>query len=220
MTQTRLNRLNGHVARETGVLAELGAPYSLGRTEAGTAFWGLLAGIFVGLFLGLAVAVAVSKVPVPFVKKDLVRTEVDDFRERLHNERWDPNAPLADRRRDSLPRGSAVAPIAVPPASAVTHLGVDPEDIDGPDESPEVVELDPYEYFIQTGAFESQAEADGMRSRIQGTGFNALVVNRMVSGRMRKVVRVGPLQGRSDAEQLKLDLDAAGCRCTLVRVER
>ncbi len=184
--------------------------------QSGSAFWGLLAGILVGLGIAFATAVFVSQVPTPFGNKELIRTAEDDRQEIAHNLRWNPNAPLAGRSSPALiPPPAAVA-------SAVTHLGVDPEDDteEGVDSVPGRPRPDPYDYWVQTSSYAGREDALAMRARVRSTGFSAQVVERFVNGGTKHFVRVGPLASREDAEDLKISLDGVGCVCTLVRVER
>ena len=79
---------------------------------------------------------------------------------------------------------------------------------------------DAYEYFVQVGAFRSQAEADAQRAKVAMLGWEARVSEREQNGRAVFRVRVGPFNKRSDAEQLKDKLDSASVDSNLVRVQR
>ena len=189
----------------------------MNKRQRGSAFWGLIVGILVGLLVGILTAVSVSKVPVPFVNKELMRTDINDFYERVRNEKWDPNAPLYSKggatKLPAIP--AAPQPAASVVVSAVISLDVDPDALTvGRDHG------DPYEYFIQAGAFDVSGEAEAMKAKILGAGYPSRIVERGVGAARKYAVRVGPIGARSEAEDLKLDMDSAGCRCSLVRVER
>ena len=79
---------------------------------------------------------------------------------------------------------------------------------------------DAFDYFVQVGAFRSQAEADAQRAKLAMLGWEARVSEREQNGRAVFRVRVGPFSKRSDAEQLKDKLDSASVDSNLVRVQR
>ena len=79
---------------------------------------------------------------------------------------------------------------------------------------------DAFDYFVQVGAFRSQAEADAQRAKVAMLGWEARVSEREQNGRAVFRVRVGPFSKRSDAEQLKDKLDSASVDSNLVRVQR
>ena len=79
---------------------------------------------------------------------------------------------------------------------------------------------DAFDYFVQVGAFRSQAEADAQRAKVAMLGWEARVSEREQNGRAVFRVRVGPFNKRSDAEQLKDTLDSASVDSNLVRVQR
>lgn len=177
--------------------------------QRGSVLFGLVLGVLVGLGAGMAVAVAVSRVPAPLAHTEQSRNEAQDRADRLRDRNWDPNAPLYGKTPARKFPGVVQPPVAMAAASAIVALE--------PDDAEEVEpEEDPYEYFVQAGDFGSEDPALDMLVRIRGTGVAAAVVKR----KGRYSVRIGPYSSREDAESLKLDMDAAGCRCALVRVEK
>ena len=66
------------------------------------------------------------------------------------------------------------------------------------------------------GGAGSEGAGLSMAAKVRSAGYVAKVVLR--AGRYH--VRVGPFATRAGAESLKDDLEAVGCDCTLVRVER
>lgn len=80
--------------------------------------------------------------------------------------------------------------------------------------------VDPFDYFVQAGAFRTQEDADAQRAKLAMLGWQARVSEREQSGRPVFRVRVGPFSKRDDAEQLKAKLAAAGVESALVRVNR
>ncbi|WP_312567242.1 SPOR domain-containing protein, partial [Diaphorobacter sp.] len=79
---------------------------------------------------------------------------------------------------------------------------------------------DPFEYFVQAGAFRTQQDADAQRAKLAMLGWEARVSEREQNGRTVFRVRVGPFGKRDDAESLKEKLDGAGVESALVRVQR
>lgn len=79
---------------------------------------------------------------------------------------------------------------------------------------------DTFDYFVQAGAFRTQADADAQRAKLTMLGWEARVSEREQNGRPVFRVRVGPFAKRDDAEQLKGKLDDAGIDTNLVRVQR
>ncbi len=79
---------------------------------------------------------------------------------------------------------------------------------------------DPFDYFVQAGAFRTQGDADAQRAKMAMLGWEARVSEREQNGRTVYRVRVGPFAKRDDAESLKDKLDGAGVESALVRVQR
>lgn len=79
---------------------------------------------------------------------------------------------------------------------------------------------DAFTYFLQTGAFGSQTDAEAQRAKLAMMGWEARVSEREQNGRTVFRVRVGPFGKRGDAEQLKERLDGSGVDSALVRVQR
>ena len=80
--------------------------------------------------------------------------------------------------------------------------------------------VDPFDYFVQAGAFRTQADADAQRAKLAMLGWEARVSEREQNGRAVFRVRIGPFTKRDDAEVLKEKLDGAGMESALVRVQR
>lgn len=79
---------------------------------------------------------------------------------------------------------------------------------------------DPFDYFVQAGAFRTQSDADAQRAKLAMLGWEARVSEREQNGRTVFRVRVGPFGKRDDAEQIKEKLDSAAVESALVRVQR
>lgn len=79
---------------------------------------------------------------------------------------------------------------------------------------------DPFQYFVQAGAFRTQGDGEAQRAKLAMMGWEAKVTEREVNGRVVYRVRVGPFAKRDDADGLKGKLDGAGIDAQIVRVQR
>lgn len=207
------------------------------KQQTGGTIVGFIVGVIVGLGAALAVAVYVTKVPVPFLNKGNGRGVDMDAAETQKNKNWDPNSPLYGKNpaRPAAPpavAASAPTPAAVasapapkpaaskPEAKAETKPGADPLGDLAVAKAAAKGNLDPFDYFVQAGAFRTQADADAQRAKLAMLGWEARVSEREQNGRAVFRVRVGPFTKRDDAEQLKEKLDGAGLESALVRVQR
>jgi cell division protein FtsN len=212
--------------------------------QRGGTLVGFIIGVLVGLGAALAVAVYVTKVPVPFLNKGQSRTVEQDAEEARKNKDWDPNAPLYGKNpakpaapaasAASAPASAQVAPAALPAAAASAPAARaelkpavtgDPRGdlakarAGAPATAPAAA-AEPFNYFVQVGAFRTPEDAESQRARLSLTGLEARVSEREQSGRMVYRVRVGPFDKREDADRAKEKLDASGVETVLVRVQR
>lgn len=79
---------------------------------------------------------------------------------------------------------------------------------------------DPFNYFIQAGAYRTQEDADQQRARLVLIGVQAKVTEREQAGRTVYRVRVGPFSKKDDADKVKDRLDNNSIETALVRVQR
>ncbi len=217
------------------------------RQRGGTIV-GFIFGLIVGLGVALAVVVYVMKVPVPFITKGGLRGPEQDAAEAEKNRNWNPNHMLAGKPAPARPAEPA-AP-AASEAVALTPSKVAEPKPDAKDAAKDAVAknakdkdaskpaasadplgdfakakastatAEPFEYFVQAGAFNTQPDADAQRAKLAMLGWEARVSEREQNGRAYFRVRVGPFAKRDDAEQLKDKLKGAGVESTLVRVQR
>lgn len=218
------------------------------KHQAGGTIIGFIVGVIVGLGAALAVAVYVTKVPVPFLNKGNGRGADLDAAESQKNKNWDPNAPLYGKNparpvtptpaatpapavagvaSAPAPGNVATAPLAPKPAAskpeaakAETKPGADPLGDLAVAKAAAKGNVDPFDYFVQAGAFRTQPDADAQRAKLAMLGWEARVSEREQNGRPVFRVRVGPFTKRDDAEQLKDKLVSAGVESALVRVQR
>ncbi|MEO7161096.1 MAG: SPOR domain-containing protein [Polaromonas sp.] len=79
---------------------------------------------------------------------------------------------------------------------------------------------DPFNYFIQAGAFRTPEDAEQQRARLLLLGMQARVTEREQAGRTVYRVRVGPFDNKDDADKVKDRLDNNSIETALVRVQR
>ena len=213
------------------------------KQQTGGTIIGFIVGVIVGLGAALAVAVYVTKVPVPFLNKGGTRGADMDAAESEKNRNWDPNSPLYGKNparpapppapvasapasapaasADARAAASAARPaVSKPEAKAESKPGADPLGDLAVAKAAARTDVDPFDYFVQAGAFRTQADADAQRAKLAMLGWEARVSEREQNGRTVFRVRVGPFAKRDDAEQLKEKLGGAGVESALVRVQR
>ena len=219
------------------------------KKQLGGTILGFILGVIVGLGAALAVAVYVTKVPVPFLNKGGARGADQDAAEAQKNKDWDPNSPLRGKSAAKPPAPAASAAGAEPAtpaaqpvataepkgaaASAPKAAASKPEKVEtgkptsadplgdlAKAKAAEAGSADPYDYFVQAGAFRTQADADAQRAKLAMMGWEARVTEREVNGRTVYRVRVGPFNKRDDADGLKAKLDGASVDAQIVRVQR
>ena len=219
------------------------------KKQLGGTILGFILGVIVGLGAALAVAVYVTKVPVPFLNKGAARGADQDAAEAQKNKDWDPNSPLRGKSAAKPPAPAASAAGAAPAtpaaqpvataepkgaaASAPKAAASKPEKVEtgkptsadplgdlAKAKAAEAGSADPYDYFVQAGAFRTQADADAQRAKLAMMGWEARVSEREQNGRPVFRVRVGPFAKRDDAAALKDKQDGTGVESALVRVQR
>ena len=213
------------------------------KTQRGGTLLGLIIGALIGLGAALAVAVYITKVPVPFMNKSQARNPDSDAAEAKKNKDWNPNAPLAGKNqpKPAVPPAAtgevssgvaipdpAVAPKAAASAPAKTAAvaakpAADPlgelakAKVEGLSSGPGV---DPFNYFIQAGAFRTPEDAEQQRAKLLLLGMQAKVTEREQAGRTVYRVRLGPFDKKEDADKAKERLDNNSIETALVRVQR
>lgn len=203
------------------------------KSQRGGFAMGLIVGLLIGLALALAVALYVTKVPVPFVNKVPQRTAEQDAAEQEKNRNWDPNAGLSHKPGARPPVASSAptaavptpAPAVAPPVAAATPASAarDPAAILAAREGAPVKPTpaaDPFNYFVQAGAFAKPEDAEQQRARLAMMGYEAKVTEREQSGRTIYRVRIGPFPAKDAADGAKDKLAAAGVDSALVRVQK
>ncbi len=206
-------------------------------------------GAVIGLGAALAVAVYITKVPVPFMNKGQSRSPDHDAAEAKKNRDWNPNAPLSGKNPAKpaaavepqpgdvtpkapplavlKPAGAASAPAdaaaktAKPSADPLGDLAKAKAATPAPAAAPAAITgADPFNYFVQVGAFRTPEDAEQQRAKISLMGLEAKVSEREQSGRTVFRVRLGPFEKKEDADKAKERLDGSGIETAMVRVQR
>ncbi len=208
---------------------------------------GFVVGLLVGLGIALAVAVYVTRVPIPFVDRNVSRNAGQDALEAERNKGWNPNKVLngdaaAPAPAPAVPPEAAGA-IVVPPADgkglppvlaagarpaadplgdlAQSKLGQAPATAAaGSAATPPAPGADPFTYFVQAGAFRTPQDAETQRAKLAMLGINAEVSEREQSGRTVYRVRVGPFNQKALADLTQEQLEVNGVEAALVRIQR
>ena len=217
------------------------------RQRGGTIV-GFIFGLIVGLGVALAVVVYVMKVPVPFITKGGLRGPEQDAAEAEKNRNWNPNHMLAGKpapARPAEPAAPAASEAVAPTPSKVAEPKPDAKDAakdavaknakdkdaskpaasadplgDFAKAKASTATAEPFEYFVQAGAFNTQQDADAQRAKLAMLGWEARVSEREQAGRTVYRVRVGPFQNRDAADRVKGRLDDNGFDAALVRVQK
>ncbi|NMM10479.1 MAG: sporulation protein [Polaromonas sp.] len=218
--------------------------------QRGGTLLGLIIGALIGLGAALAVAVYITKVPVPFMNKGQARSADSDATEAKKNKDWNPNAPLAGKNPIKPPQASGdvtdvtpsdpsvlAAPKAAGPAAAPSVLAPAPAKTAKPAASDDPLgdlakartktaapsfssSVDPFNYFIQAGAFRTPEDAEQQRAKLSLLGMQAKVTERDQAGRTVYRVRLGPYDKKDEADKMKERLDNNSIETALVRVQR
>ncbi len=205
------------------------------RQQGGT-FLGFILGLVIGLGVALGVAMYVTKVPTPFSNKNQTRSPDQDAVESQKNKDWNPNGVLQPKAPASAPADAASMPASAP-ASGPALPGV--VEVPRKELKPAVnadplgelakskgagvaseATAEPFQYFIQVGAYRSQAEADSQKAKMALMGLDAKVSEREQAGRIVYRVRLGPFDDKAVAERLHARLDGAQIENTIVRIQR
>lgn len=80
--------------------------------------------------------------------------------------------------------------------------------------------VEPIQYFVQVGAFNSPEDAQAQRAKMALMGLDARITEREQGGRTVFRVRLGPFERQEEADKMKTELHAGGTEAALVRVQR
>lgn len=112
--------------------------------------------------------------------------------------------------------GAPPAPPAAAPRAGADPLG----DLATRRATGTAAPADPFQYFVQAGAFRTAADAEAQRAKLSLMGLDAKVSEREQNGRTVFRVRVGPYERKEDAERSKARLGSASIDAAVVPVQR
>lgn len=193
--------------------------------QAGGTFLGLILGLIIGLGVAVVVAVMIMKTPIPFVNKQ-ARPE----RPAESGQIADPNQPLYGKRdaKNGAPDATAGAPVPVPPNTVAPENqapiveNAAPAQAPSAPKSPGEAKADSgqWNYYLQAGAFRSQADAESTRAKLALLGFEAQVSERQSDQGTLYRVRLGPFAQLEAANRMRGKLSDNGVDAAVVRVAR
>jgi cell division protein FtsN len=196
-------------------------PIALNNSESGGTILGLVIGLAIGLTLALLVAFYISKTPPqerpgvkapnlplsikPAMPADPVPgTEEDD----KSSGPIDLNKPLQSK----VPTGSNASADPIADIAA----GQSPAAVAGAksDAPAEIV------FFVQTGLFPSQSEADAQKASLAMQGMQSQISEGMVDGKLVWRVRIGPFANVDDSGIVRSKLTGMGIKPAVIKVNK
>src|SRR5450830_208467 len=202
--------------------------------QAGGTFLGLILGLIVGLGISVVVALMITKSPIPFVNK----VTRQDRTELSPGQASDPNKPLYGNKDSSASKepdnsaadqsqSKASAESQKPaPAQAVapTQAAAPVKSADAAKDKPATAESasgdDKWSYFLQTGAFREQADAESARAKLALLGFEAKVSERPSDNGSLYRVRIGPIGQVETVNRMRSKLSDNGVDAAVVRIPK
>ena len=135
-----------------------------------------------------------------------------------------PERAVKPPKTATAPAATASTPVPTAVAKPARPLSADPlgDLARARSDSPAVSSnaSDPFNYFIQAGAYRTPEDAEQQRARLLLLGMQAKVTEREQAGRTVYRVRVGPFDKKDDADRVKDRLDNSSIETALVRVQR
>jgi len=198
------------------------------QSERGGTLLGFVLGLVIGLAVALGVAMYVTKVPTPFSNKNQTRSVEQDAAESQKNKGWSPNGALQPKAQASAAAESgAVTPLPTPASTPVPAPELKPAvqadplgDLAKAKSTQSGSNAEPFQYFVQVGAYRSAAEAEAQKAKMALLGLDAKVSEREQAGRTVFRVRLGPFDDKAAAERLHARLDSGQVENTIVRIQR
>lgn len=89
-----------------------------------------------------------------------------------------------------------------------------------PDATASAGGVDPFNYFIQVGAYRTPEDAEQQRAKLSLLGFQAKITEREQAGRTVYRVRLGPFDRKDEADKTKERLEGNAIETALVRAQR
>jgi cell division protein FtsN len=179
-------------------------PVSLEASASGGTLMGFVLGLLLGLAIAVGVAIMLTKgAPAPklnlrapeAVTKAKPVEPIDEGEVQVED-KPNLNKPLQSR----VPLPSEMAP--KDPIASIAAATQGPE------------------YWLQTGAYKVQEEAQRQKAMLAMQGLEALISEREVDGATLWRVRVGPFAGQGEVTQMRARLQSAGIPSTIIRINK
>ncbi len=184
---------------------------------------GLLVGLILGVALSAAVALYVSHMPSPFVTHstqsstapDRPPAEMPDIsRQGLMNP-----GPVIAGSASSMPQAPASGESASPPANDQPPAqAVAAPPVTEAVAPPKLPDTSTVTYFVQTGAFAKESEAENQRANLALMGVDAAVLSPEAGGKSLYRVRVGPIVSVDEVRTLVATLKNNGISTNIIKV--
>jgi cell division protein FtsN len=191
-------------------------PIAQSDREFGGTILGLVIGLAIGLSLALAVAFYISKTPpqerpgvkapnLPLSIKPTAPAEAVDNEEEKPATQIDLNKPLQGKS-PAVPSIGAdpIADIATGKSAADAAASAKTEVI----------------FFVQTGAFASQSEADAQKASLAMQGMQSQISEGLVDGKAVWRVRIGPFANVDDSGIVRSKLTGMGIKPAVIKVNK
>ncbi len=191
-----------------------------GDKEFGGTILGLVIGLAIGLSLALAVAFYISKTPpqerpgvkapnLPLSIKPAAPTEAVVSDEEKPATQIDLNKPLQGKS-PAVPSSSADPIADIAAGKSVVDAAASAK----ADAKIEVV------FFVQTGAFPSQSEADAQKASLAMQGMQSQISEGLVDGKSVWRVRIGPFANVDDSGIVRSKLTGMGIKPAVIKVNK
>jgi len=183
--------------------------------EFGGTILGLVIGLAIGLSLALAVAYYISKTPpqerpgvkapnLPLSIKPAAPVEAVVSEEEKPVTQIDLNKPLQGKSPAVPSSADPIADIATGKAAADAATSAKADVV----------------FFVQTGAFASQSEADAQKASLAMQGMQSQISEGLIDGKSVWRVRIGPFAYVDDSGIVRSKLNGMGIKPAVIKVNK
>ncbi len=186
------------------------APQKASNSKGSPFFTGLLVGLLLGVGASLWVTMYLKGADSPFAEKKVSKPNIDSASEKLPKDKVATESALPkDENPDKTDNKFDFYTILPETESTVTEQEIK--------DNSQTTKKD--NYFLQVGAFQSEAEADNMKAKLALQGFEALVQTATIPEKgIWHRVRVGPLNDITQINKVRGELTTNGFNTDLIKV--
>ncbi|KNE75302.1 Cell division protein FtsN [Candidatus Burkholderia crenata] len=205
--------------------------------QTGDTFLGTVLGLIVGLAIAVIVALYITRAPTPFVAKVAPAPPVDaGSAPATTGQPYDPNRPLqgktlgqANNQTQSSGMQDEPEILEVPPVANAPGGSSSATPAKKPAEAQvsSTAKITPPApgnvntgYFLQVGAYKTQADAEQQRARLGFQGFESKVTQRDAGSMTYYRVRIGPFTKFEDMNNVRQRLSDAGVDTAVIRFSK